>query len=107
MRRAPPTKLGFAERRRHRGLAGLLMAVLSSIALRAGAAEAPLAVVLPDCPASPVDPDAFLGSLKVELAGDARPCYTRLLAPREGAPAEAVAGAMSLEIQPCGDTANL
>jgi hypothetical protein len=100
MRRAPPTKLGFAERRRRHAVAGLLLAGLIAVAVRASAAEAPMTVVLPECPTSPVAADAFLGSLKVELAGDARPCCARLLAPPG-------TGAMSLDIQPCGEAANL
>lgn len=86
----------------------LLMAAGIALAAPAAAAEPPMAVVLPDCATSPVAADAFLGSLRVELAGDARACCTRLLAPAPIAPAPAgVTGAMTLDIEPCGETANL
>lgn len=103
MRGAPPTKLGFAERRRGRALAVLMMGAGLTLAVRARAAERPLAVVLPDCPTAPVQPEAFLASLRVELAGDARACCTRLPAP----PDATGTAAMTLEIQPCGDTPDL
>jgi hypothetical protein len=105
MRRAASTKLGSAGCCRRRALAHLLAFAGLSLAAPAAAADPPLAVVLPDCPSSPVPADAFLSSLKVELAGDARPCCTRLLAP----PPETAGpgGPMTLAIEPCGATANL
>ncbi len=109
MRRATSTKLGFVERRRRRGYGGLWVGLGLTIAVRAGAAQAPMVVVLPDCATSPVAADAFLGSLKVELAGDARACCTRLLAPPAGAsPASDTRTATTtLDVQPCGDTPNV
>ncbi|HSS38332.1 MAG TPA: hypothetical protein VLT58_06140 [Polyangia bacterium] len=86
----------------------LFVAVGLTIAARASAAETPVVVVLPECAASPIAADAFLGSLKVELAGDARACCTRLLVPPDGASATAAAAATTtLDIQPCGGTPNL
>jgi hypothetical protein len=63
---------------------GIIAASLS-IAGPASATPPPIAVAVPDCPTAPLSIDAFLGSLRVELAAEAQPCCTR--APAAAPPA--------------------
>jgi hypothetical protein len=64
---------------------------------RAGQAP-PIAVVVPDCPAPPLSIDAFLETLRAELAGDGRACCTRLTAPPAAEPQDPI----GLAVDPCG-----
>ncbi len=70
----------------------------------AQAAEPPIAVAIAECPTAPVSTDAFLKSLRVELAGEGRACCTRLLTPTEAALSTSPT---RLAVDPCGATPDL
>jgi hypothetical protein len=59
------------------------------------AADPPIAVGIPDCPTAPVPIDAFLTSLRVELAAEGQPCCVRVPA---GAPANEPRNPVSVAI---------
>ena len=75
---------------------------LSSAAARA--AEPPIGVAIADCAAPPVPADAFLRSLRVELAGEGRACCTRLASMDDAGPAS---GPTRLAVDGCGATPDL
>lgn len=80
----------------------LLASGLSSSAARAG--DPPVAVTIADCPAAPVPADAFLRSLRVELAGEGRACCTRLAS---AADATLSTSPIRLTVDECGARADL
>lgn len=55
-----------------------LAAVCVAIARPAMTVAPPIAVGVPDCATAPASIDAFLGSLRVELAAEGQPCCTRV-----------------------------
>src|ERR1022692_478697 len=77
---------------------------LAAAALAAGAvraADKPIEVRIPDCPSAPLSLDAFLASLKVELAGRDPPCCT-LASPSAGDRDEVgIPLRVTLSIEPC------
>src|SRR6185312_7484307 len=79
--------------------AALLLIASSLFPLAARGAEPPIGVAIADCPTAAVSPDAFLRSLRVELAGEGRACCTRVASLAEAAPA---ASPTRLAIDGCG-----
>jgi hypothetical protein len=77
---------------------------LAASALAAGAARAtekPIEVRIPDCPSAPLSLDAFLASLRVELAGRDPPCCT-LASPSAGDRDEVgIPLQVTISIEPC------
>jgi len=84
-------------------LFALLSALVAVAVLGDGAArgsEPPIVLRIPDCPAAPLSLDAFLGSLKAELAGRTPPCCALDAG-------DAPAGMrVTLSIEPCGPGAD-
>lgn len=84
--------------------AALLLIASGLFPLAARGAEPPIAVAIRDCPTAPVSPEAFLRSLRVELAGEGRACCMRVASPTEAAPA---ASPTRLAVDTCGPTPDL
>jgi hypothetical protein len=74
----------------------IVLGILAGLGARpAIAADPPIAVGIPDCATEPVPIDAFLTSLRVELAAEGQPCCLRVPA---GAPASEPRNPVSVAI---------
>jgi len=79
----------------------LLLLAASALANPARALDKPIEVRIPDCPSAPLSLDAFLSSLRVELAGRDPPCCT-LASPSAGDRGDgAISLRVTLSIEPC------
>src|SRR5450432_159946 len=79
----------------------LLLAAAALAGKPARAMDNPIEVRIPDCPSAPLSLDAFLSSLKVELAGRDPPCCT-LASPSAGDRDEVpISLRVTLSIEPC------
>jgi hypothetical protein len=79
----------------------LLLAASALASKPARAMDKPIEVRIPDCPSAPLSLDAFLSSLRVELAGRDPPCCT-LASPSAGDRDEgAISLRVTLSIEPC------
>jgi len=79
----------------------LLLAAAALAGKPARAMDKPIEVRIPDCPSAPLSLDAFLSSLKVELAGSDPPCCT-LASPSAGDRDEVpISLRVTLSIEPC------
>lgn len=82
----------------------LLTAALGLAWTSAQAAAPPIELHIPDCPAAPLSLDAFLASLKVELAGRTPPCC---VVTNDGSGAgSSLAMRVTLAIEPCDPGTN-
>ena len=78
----------------------LLLAAASGLApAPARAAAPPIEVRIPDCPAAPLSLDAFMASLRVELAGRTPPCCVVAGEAADAGPSLALR--VTLAIEPC------
>jgi hypothetical protein len=85
-----------------RALVSLGIAAGLAAARPASAADPPISVAVRECPDAPLSIDAFLGSLRVELAAEGQPCCARTAESAAPPAAGAARNPVSVAVQPCG-----